>query len=555
MVLTPDQIRLYFEQRLKRSLPLREKVAVKCPFHDDVHPSATVFLNGNGGFNCNGCGVKGNLVTFEMHLSGCDLKTAEANVVTVTGASGDDRHLVAVYDYRRVDGTLSFQKRRYETADGKTFVIYHPQGKGWALGLGNAQKVLYNLPIVVTANLVFLTEGEKCADSVAQLSLWPDRPDLRTAATTNFEGAWQPGHAPKWLPQYSQVMGGKYVVIFEDNDEPGRTWAEHIAQSVSTYAESVRKVNFRDLPEKSDVADFLKDHSAADLAERIQKTPAWKREQEIAKRNVFVDFSEFADQSHASLDWLVSGVIERGSNGFIAAEPKSGKSFATTDLCIALATGSSWLDFSVPRPVKVGLISREDNPHLTAWRLRHLMDGKSLTPAQLTYLGENLYVNSRSQTPTLMLDNDEEMDELYNAVRERQIEILFFDVLNVLHMADENNNTEMTQVMAKLRKVQIETGASVGVIHHYNKGDSSLRITQRLRGASAIAGFAEWLIGISVADEEARIRRMEFELKSGSPPAPIHFCIDAPEGHPARIHRVATMGRMHPPQRPVRDIQ
>jgi hypothetical protein len=50
-------------------------------------------------------------------------------------------------------------------------------------------------------------------------------------------------------------------------------------------------------------------------------------------------------------------------------------------------------------------------------------------------------------------------------------------------------------------------------------------MTQRLRGASAIAGWAEWLIGISMADEETKVRRMDFELKAACPPDPIYFQI------------------------------
>lgn len=52
-------------------------------------------------------------------------------------------------------------------------------------------------------------------------------------------------------------------------------------------------------------------------------------------------------------------------------------------------------------------------------------------------------------------------------------------------------------------------------------------MTQRLRGSSAIAGWAEWLIGISMADEETKTRRMEFELKAAQPPDPIFYRIDS----------------------------
>ena len=64
MNLNRDQIQKYFETRLGRPLSAREKIAVKCPFHDDGTASATVFLSGNGGFNCQSCSAKGN--TFQI---------------------------------------------------------------------------------------------------------------------------------------------------------------------------------------------------------------------------------------------------------------------------------------------------------------------------------------------------------------------------------------------------------------------------------------------------------------------------------------------------------
>lgn len=540
MQLTFDQIRKYFETRLKHSIQARDRVAVKCPFHDDKAPSATLFLSGNGGFNCHGCGVKGNLFQFEMRLSGCDLAVAQQNVSGITGADASQSNgigvLRGVYDYRRPDGSLSFQKRRYEALDGsKTFRIFRAEGNGWRDGMGEAPRVLFNLPHVVTSNLVLIAEGEKDCETLMQLSPWPDRPDLRIAATCNFEGAWKPGNAPKWQDQYAQWLAGKQVVVFEDNDPSGRTWADHVCNESSKFAEGVRKVTFRDMPEKSDVSDWYQGKTIEELRKLVISAPKWKIQESV--RKVFVDFAEFACAEHEQIDWMVSGVIERGCNGFIAAEPKGSKSFVTADLAISLATGSAWIEFACPVPTRVGLVSREDNPKLTAWRLRHLMSGKNLNPFQLGNLEQNLYVNSRQQTDSFMLENSDEVEEVISEAKSRRLEVLFFDVLNILHRADENDNAQMTDVMRHIKRIQDKTGCSIGILHHFNKDSSVSRITQRLRGASAIAGFAEWVIGISLINEEAHLRRMEFDLKSGSQDS-IHFVIDAPEDKPARIKRV-----------------
>jgi len=292
--------------------------------------------------------------------------------------------------------------------------------------------------------------------------------------------------------------------------------------------------------------------SSAEITQKIQATLE-RLQDSSADSPVFAAFPDFVASTPTQIDWMVSGVIERGANGFVAAEPKGSKSFCTADLAIALATGTPWLGFAVPQPVRVALVSREDNPSLTSWRLKHLMMGKELNTVQLDRLETHLYVNTRQQTPRFMLDNEQELSELINACREKRIEFIILDVLNILHQADENDNTQMASVLRKVKWLHEETGAAIGILHHYKKEDSG-RITQRLRGASAIAGFAEWVIGLSMADEEAKIRRMEFELKAGQPPEPIYFSINAEEGKPAKIQRVMLQNPPKQTQRAQRGV-
>ena len=221
-------------------------------------------------------------------------------------------------------------------------------------------------------------------------------------------------------------------------------------------------------------------------------------------QKLFVSAPKFIAQAPERIDWLVEGVIERGANGFFSAVPKGGKSWVAVDLAISLALGCDWLGFRVPEAVKVALISREDNPSLTAWRIRNLFRGKSCADPSL--IETNPYVNSRRESAELMLDNPNQMAELMAALKTLRPQFAIFDVFNVLHSADENDNQEMRGVLRQLSAIQAEIGCGIGVVHHYNKSDQG-SMTQRLRGSSAIAGWAEWLIGISMVDEESKTRR------------------------------------------------
>jgi hypothetical protein len=173
MELAYDQIKRFFEVRHPgQRISAREKVSVRCAFHDEKDPSCTLFLDGNGGFNCNACGAKGNLFQFEAKFSNCTMQQAELNIAEITGAKpsrslGDLGPPVAFYDYRDENGIVLFQKRRFQPElKPKTFLIYRATDKGFVLKIDppdgvKTRRVLFNLPDLVKANVVFLVLREK----------------------------------------------------------------------------------------------------------------------------------------------------------------------------------------------------------------------------------------------------------------------------------------------------------------------------------------------------------------------------------------------------------
>lgn len=519
-MIAPLQSRRYFEHRLagQRLSGRGNEIKARCPFHDDRTPSLSVNIE-KGAWCCHaGCG-NGGILDFEERFSKCDRDAAKGTVSEILGeqvfaSSGEQP--VAVYPYYDAHGKLLFEKLRYEP---KRFVQRKPSEKGgYEYKLGDIRKPLYRLPELLVSKYIIVCEGEKDCDNVlAALK------GKGVATTTNFDGAG------KWRDEDSVYFAGKQVVILADNDEIGRTHAQKVAASVYPYAAGIRTVNLPGLAEHQDVSNYLSaGHSGEELLQEMKRAAQWFPRKDQQK--LFVPAPVFVAQVPDQIDWMVDKIIERGANGFFAANPKTGKSWAAVDLAISLALGCEWLGFAIPRPVKVALVSREDNPGLTAWRIKHLFASKD-SPAPWL-LESNLYVNSRRQSPQLMLDQLEQIDELAKAMKSFEAEFAIFDVFNVLHSADENDNSEMRTVLQRLSQIQAEVGCSIGVVHHYSKAnDPGLPLTQRLRGAGAIAGWCEWLVGISMADHAAKIRCMEFDLKADAPPDPVYFTIDSSEEH------------------------
>jgi hypothetical protein len=566
MILTFDQIRLFFEHHHPgQRIGTRNKASVKCRFHDDSTPSCTLFLDGAGGFHCNGCQASGNVFQFQAKIAGCSLAEAEQQVAEITGAKPDRGYLaeklgpaVAQYDYRDEIGRVLFQKRRYQPEGRpKTFRTFRPDSERWVAGIDPdgavTRRILYNLPLVVTANVVAVCEGEKDCENAMRAGIYAGIADVRFAATCNFDGAWKPGDRPKWLPEYDAFFAGKLVFVFRDNDEAGEAWSSHVAASAAKFARQVRIVSLDGLVEKGDVSDWLTDHSGEELRKAMHAAPRWETPVP-ARTAMFRDAVEFASEAPSLVNWLVEGAIPTGVNGIICGDPKASKSFHAVDLAISLACGVDWLGLRVPRRVRTALVSREDSPSLTQRRINRLLCGNERYGLQLASW---MLVNTRRQLADFKVTTDGHLQQLIDELNEFRAEFLVLDVFRSLHDSEENDNTEVQQVLQRINRIQNECGCAVALVHHINKVSSD-NIFKGLRGASAIHGWMEWGIGISVLnpDEEDKakyVRKLEFESKEGTAPA-IFTQIREGDQSTVRIERVERSGDVPRRSKRVADV-
>lgn len=256
------------------------------------------------------------------------------------------------------------------------------------------------------------------------------------------------------------------------------------------------------------------------------------------EQEIFSPMSEFVKLGRRDVEWRVERVIEKGTNGVIQALPKTGKSMAVVYLAACLATGSPWFDLDVSR-CRVALISREDYAGTTARRLRRILTGMGLDPENNVF-GNWLYINSREQSKSMMLDNPSDLKNLIKNLQRKNSEFAIFDVFNVLHNArNENDAAEMTAILNRLKLVHSETGAQVCVVHHVRKGSGDDSISERGRGTSAINGFAEFIIDMDMASEEKEVRQARFLTKAAGRYAPFHWGIKDLEGDGGvRLERV-----------------
>jgi 5S rRNA maturation endonuclease (ribonuclease M5) len=123
--------------------------------------------------------------------------------------------VVAEYSYTDEHGELLYQVTRHNPKD---FRQRYPDGRGGWIWKKHPHQVLYHLPEVMEAAICFIAEGERDVETLR---------DWGFVATTNAGGAKAP-----WLPQYTEALRGREVILLPDADQPGRARVVRIARAL-----------------------------------------------------------------------------------------------------------------------------------------------------------------------------------------------------------------------------------------------------------------------------------------------------------------------------------
>ena len=183
------------------------------------------------------------------------------------------------WPYTDEAGTPVMAIIRLSFVDGtKDYRPLHKTSEGWRFGDPPGKLPLYRLKELGAADLVVLTEGEKCADLAVELGC---------VATTTAHGAQSP-HKSDFAP-----LAGKRVVILPDHDEPGRLYADKVVAQLVKLKPPARIQVLRldqiwmtdaPIPEGADLAewlpvgtpnDFSREQCSTQLKKFIQDAPTW----------------------------------------------------------------------------------------------------------------------------------------------------------------------------------------------------------------------------------------------------------------------------------------
>ena len=195
-------------------------------------------------------------------------------------------NIEGVYDYLNAQGNYLYSVIRYK---GKKFSQGIRRADGsYDFNVPAELRVPYNLPNVIKAirngETIFFCEGEKDCHTLEKLGL--------TATTT--------GGATSWKDHFAEWFEGAKIVILPDNDEPGRNYAQMVANDLMGIAKSIRILEIPGLPDKGDVTDWIEQgNSKEDLLTLVINSNEYQPEQKEQVNKVFEDILK--DSGNAKL--------------------------------------------------------------------------------------------------------------------------------------------------------------------------------------------------------------------------------------------------------------
>jgi 5S rRNA maturation endonuclease (ribonuclease M5) len=387
----------------------------------------------------------------------------------------------STYDYVDERGKLLFQVVR---KTGKRFLQRRPDGAGgWIWQLGETRRVLYRLRELLASGPetpIVIAEGEKDADALAR---------------RGFVSTCNPGGAGKWpavADLARSVLAGRDVIVIADRDDVGRSHARHVEATLRSVARSVR-VLVPEAPHK-DVSDvFAASGGMGDLVE-IDAAP----EPTATEPSFRVWTPAEIWKELEPPDYLMDGLLVRGSLALIVAYGSSLKTWVLEDGALSVATGGQWMARFDTKKTPALIIDFESGDYELRRRAHRLARGREL---QIPIDGFAFIT-----MPSLNLASDAFFDALRPLAK--KYGFIGIDSLAAGSGGIDENDTRFATSLNRLKGIAAESGCVIVVLHHSRKGsgeDADPR--EMVRGTSAIFNAVDVVLQMSRKDDGFVVRQ------------------------------------------------
>ena len=206
--------------------------------------------------------------------------------------------------------------------------------------------------------------------------------------------------------------------------------------------------------------------------------------------------------------WIYGRTYIRGYVSLTASAGGIGKTSLTMVEAVAIATGRKLLNQDVHERTRVWMVNLEDPRSESLLRLAAVMQHYNIGHQDLAgwlFLDgeDDIRITLAAETRDGVTENEALLNYMINKVKALGIGVILIDPLISAHMVNENSNMAVQVVVAMLRRLARETGASVHPVHHIRKGNGDDATVDSVRGANALIGAARAARVLNKVSEEA----------------------------------------------------
>lgn len=394
----------------------------------------------------------------------------------------DKKTIASIDDYQDWDGTLLYQKLRYEPKD---FRLRQPDGVGgWQWNMKGLKEVIFRLPKLKDAidkgQSIFIPEGEKDCKNLEQLGL---------IATTNTHGASKDKYKPKWNDHHAKFLtGAKEVFILPDNDESGKCHAIAVADSLVKLGIKVKLVELPNLPVKGDVSDWLAAGGTKEqLLALVASAKFYGNEATVAPSFSPRPICELMGQNFEPPRWAVDDILPEGLT-ILAGKPKSGKSWMALDIALAISRGDKVLgDYDTTKGEALYL-ALEDNGRRLRDRLNAIADeDKTRENSRLFYC---------TDIPGMGNGGITALESWLNEHPDCRL-VIIDTLARFMPPTERGANAYQSDyaIAARLQTLAIKYQIALLLVHHLRKGKSE-DINDEISGSNGLSGAADatWIL-------------------------------------------------------------
>lgn len=295
-------------------------------------------------------------------------------------------------------------------------------------------------------DVIFLTEGEKCADAIKTLGLY---------SSTNAGGA------SKWTDDLAAYFKDRNVVVMPDADEAGAKWRDAVVASLAPVCAKLHVATIgthREDKALNDVEDWLKaagDIGVDGFVAHVKgiMTPVGK----AAPSKFFLTSADFV-ATYRPPEYLVDGMIEGGFLYTLTSPTHHGKTAIAIDLAHRVAKGTPLNGREIEKGRVIYLALENDQDILRRHMVTSEVNGYSASETDIVWRGVKL--------PT----------EIYEAAKKEieetgPVKLIIIDTFQAaFEGSDSNSNTEVVAFMRKVRELtQFPGNPAVIVLAHPTK--------------------------------------------------------------------------------------